>query len=108
MKKELGLSPQKATRIDQIYQERSKRLAALGEEAQKQFTEMMRLRDERTVDEATYAVQVWRSESMWARFNADRTVLQYRLYGELTPEQYTKLREIRERDRGRGRGGLHQ
>ena len=107
VKKELALSAQKSARIDQIYEDRSKRLAALADEVQKQFTEMMRLRDEHTVDEATYAVQVWRYESMQARWSADRNVLQYRLVGELTAEQYKKLREIRERDRGRGRGG-HQ
>jgi hypothetical protein len=106
VKKELVLSARAVASIDRIYRERSKRLEALRDEVNKQLTEMWRLRDERTVDEATYALQVWRFESMQARYDADRNVLQYRLFMELSPEQNKKLQRLREIDRqNRGRGG---
>jgi hypothetical protein len=105
--KELALSPQVAKGIDRIYQDRSKRLASFADETQKLWTELRKMRDERTVDEAVYALQAWRFEAMQARVAADSSVLQYRQFLELTPEQYKKLRDLRDRDRaGRGRGGF--
>lgn len=109
--KELALGPQVVRNIDRIYQDRSKRLASFVDETFKLWAEARKMVDERTVDEATYALQVWRAESMQARLSADSRVLQYRQFLELSPEQYKKLTALRDKDRerrGAGRGAQWQ
>ncbi len=106
--KELGLSPEKSRRIDAIYQDRSRRIQAFADDVPKQRAEMIRMLEERTVDEATYGLQVSKFQHVYSRFREASSVMQYRFYLELTSEQYKKLREIRDRSRGRGgRGGSH-
>lgn len=103
--KELALTPQLVRNIDRIYQDRLKRLASFAEETQKLGIETRKMVDERTVDEATYALQAWREWSMRARFAADSGVMQYRQFLELSPEQHKKLMALREKDRERARAG---
>jgi hypothetical protein len=56
----------------------------------------------RVVDVDTYSVQVMRVESARSKLSESRTVMLYRLARELTPEQYRKLLEIRDRRRTSG------
>lgn len=103
--KELALNPKVVSSIERIYQDRSKRLASFADETRKLWTETGKMFDERNVDEAAYALQVWRAASMQARFDADRNVMQYRQLLELTPDQHKKLIDLREKDRERRRAG---
>jgi Spy/CpxP family protein refolding chaperone len=59
---------------------------------------------DRTVDEVTYSLQVGRVWDLRRRLGESRTIMLYRIYQELTPEQHKKLHALRERYRG-GRGG---
>jgi Spy/CpxP family protein refolding chaperone len=104
VKKEIGLSDDKARKMDQSFQERSRRLAPIVDELNKQEDELERLTRERTVDEVTYSLQVGRVWDLRRRLGESRTIMLYRIYQELTPEQHKKLQALRERNRG-GRGG---
>lgn len=104
VKKEIGLSDDKARKIDQYYQDRSRRLTPIGDELNKQEDELDRMTRERTVDEVTYSLQVGRVWDLRRRLGESRTIMLYRIYQELTPEQHKKLHALRERYRG-GRGG---
>ena len=104
VKKEIGLTDEKARKIDNIFQERSRRLAPIVDELEKQEAELDRLTRERVVDEVTYSLQAGRVWDLRRRFGESRTIMLYRIVQELTPEQYKKLDAIRERNRG-GRGG---
>jgi hypothetical protein len=49
-------------------------------------------------------------EWLRSQLNESRLMMLYRMYRELTPDQYHKLQEISDRmsrDRGRGAGGGH-
>jgi Spy/CpxP family protein refolding chaperone len=58
-----------------------------------------------TVDEATYALQVQEVQSLGARLGESRTMMLYRIYRELQPEQYKKLQEIFARRAAQHTGG---
>jgi Spy/CpxP family protein refolding chaperone len=104
--KELQLSPQKVRRFDSIFQDWSKRIAAVAEELPVEQAKLEQMARERTVDEAAFALQVARVVFLRSRRDESRQVMIYRMYLELTPEQYKKLLDLRERGRGRGgRGG---
>lgn len=104
--KELQLSPQKVRRIDAIFQDRNKRMSGVVDELPIEQAKLEQLARERTVDEATYALQVARVTFLRSQRDQSRQVMLYRLSLELTPEQHKKLLEIRDRG-GRGRGGTH-
>ena len=105
VKKEVGLTEDKARKIDAIFQDRSRRLSPIVAEFEKLEAELERLTRERLVDEATYSLQVARVEDFRRRIREGRTILLYRIIQELTPEQHKKLLALRERNRsGRGAG----
>jgi Spy/CpxP family protein refolding chaperone len=104
VRKEIGLSIEKAKKIDGFFQERSRRLAPIVAEFEKQDAELERLTLERVVDEVTYSLQVGRVWDLRRRLAESRTIMLYRIYQELTPDQYKKLQALRERNRS-GRGG---
>ena len=104
VKKEIGLTDDKARKIDSIYQDRSKRQAPIVGELEKQEAELERLTGERLVDEVTYSLQAGRVWDLRRRLGESRTIMLYRIYQELTPDQYKKLQALRERNRS-GRGG---
>lgn len=107
VKKELGLTEQKARDLDRIFQDRLRAIKPFADEYWTQLEELSRMAAERKVDEAVFALQVSRVEVLRSRLNESRTIMFYRMHRKLTDEQVKKLREIREaRDRNRsGRGG---
>jgi Spy/CpxP family protein refolding chaperone len=105
--KELQLSPSKARLIDRIFTERVKRGASIFAEYQAELDKLETMVVERVADESTVAAQVARVSFLRGRNWEGRQVMLYAMYQVLTPEQYKKLLEIRERNRGRGRGGSH-
>ena len=60
---------------------------------------------ERTVTVEQFALQVSRIESLRTKLLESRAVMLYRMSKELTPEQYKKMQDYRERRQSRGRGG---
>ena len=79
----------------------------MADEYQKERDDLDRMTSERLADDSTYGLKVWRVESMRAKLNESRIVLLYRIYKQLSPEQYKKLNEVLDRARtnlmGRGR-----
>jgi len=105
VKKELGLTEDKARDIDRIHQDRVRLMKPFQDEYEKQREELNRLAAERTVDEATFAFQVTRVEALFSKLRESRTIMLYRISRKLSLEQNTKLREIRDRRGRSGRGG---
>lgn len=104
VQKELGLAPEKIERINAFYARRNAELRPVVHEYQKQLAELDKMTRARVVDEGTYLVQVMRVEAARGRLSESRTMLLYRMYRELTPEQHGKLQDILDRRYNR-RGG---
>ncbi|MEO7189924.1 MAG: hypothetical protein ABI051_02595 [Vicinamibacterales bacterium] len=106
VRKEIGLSAEKAKKINDIYQRRADDLKKIVDEWMKQSDDLQKMTKAALVDEGTYALQVLHVESLRSRLNESRTVLLYRMYRELQPDQYKKLQDIfarRSASFGRGR-----
>jgi Spy/CpxP family protein refolding chaperone len=107
VKKEIGLTDAQAVKIDALYEHRVKDVDPFVQEFLKQKDELDRLVRERVVDVPTIQLQFGRMETAWAKLRESRTVMLYRIYLLLTPDQYKKLQAIQEREnRGRRGGGL--
>jgi Spy/CpxP family protein refolding chaperone len=107
VQKELGLTAEKVKGINDFYSRRNQDLRPFVQEFLKQREELGKMTQARVVDESTYLLQVIRVESARARLNESRTVMLYRMYRSLTPEQHQKLQDIMDRrfNRDDGRGG---
>jgi Spy/CpxP family protein refolding chaperone len=101
--KELGLEPLKSARLDRYYNDRQRALQPVMQDWMAQLETLNKMTAERTVDTETYSLQVLRVESLRSKLNESRAVMIYRMYKELSPEQYQKLRQLFEQRRG-GRG----
>jgi len=106
IKKEMRLTDMQARNITKIYEERARMMKPHSDEFDKQRLELEKMTKERAVDVATYSMQVNKVEFLRTELSKSRLVMLYQIYRQLTPEQYDKLREIRDRrDRQRaGRG----
>jgi Spy/CpxP family protein refolding chaperone len=104
-KRELGLTDKVAMDIDSFYQRRQREVAPFVAEFQKQVEALNQMTSERKVDESTYAVQVSHVEALRSRLRESRTVMLYHIYMKLSPEQFKKLADVRDRHYQRGRGG---
>jgi len=104
-KRELGLTDKVAADIDRFYQNRLRAVTPFIEEWRKQRDNLQQMTLERSVDESVYAVQVAHLESLTSKLRESRTTMLYHIYRLLTPEQYKKLAEVRDRHFQRGRGG---
>jgi Spy/CpxP family protein refolding chaperone len=98
----LGLSADTVRRIDDLYKRRNAELRPVVHEYLRERDALDRMTRERVADDATYQVQVMRFEQARARLSESRTVMLYRMYRELTPEQHNKLQEIFDQRFGRG------
>ena len=106
VQKELGLTAEKIKSINDFYSRRNQDLGPFVQEFLKQREELGKMTQARVVDESTYLLQVMRVESARARLNESRTVMLYRMYKSLSPEQHQKLQNIMDRRFSRdGRGG---
>lgn len=94
VQKELGLTADKVKRIDDFFERRSKDMKPMADKFQHEREVLDAMTRAATVDETTYALQVQEVQSLFARLGESRTVMLYRIYRELQPEQYKKLQEI--------------
>ena len=107
VQKELGLSPEKVRNIDDYFNRRDADLRPVMHEFVRQSEELDKMTRAAVVDESTYLLQVMRVESTRQRLNESRTVMLYRMYRQLTPDQHRKLQDLLDRRfnrGGRGRG----
>ena len=100
----LGLTDKVAADIDRFYQNRLRAVTPFVEEWRKQRDILQQMTVERNVDEAAYAVQVAHVEALLTKLRESRTTMLYHIYRQLTPEQYKKLADVRDRHYQRGRG----
>jgi Spy/CpxP family protein refolding chaperone len=107
VKKDLKLSDEQASRIRDIFEKREAEVKPVWDQLTREGDRLDKMTRERVADEATYAVQVGKVHHLFAEVRKSRTVMMYRMYRELQPEQYRKLQDIMERRRamdGRGSG----
>ena len=105
IKKEIGLTADQDRRIQQIWDSTRPELEKYAQELKKQETELQRLMSpEVRADIVTVMMQVDKAEQQRTLANKLQTVMFYRMHRILTPEQDTKLKQIRD-SRGGRRGG---
>ncbi len=107
IKTEIKLTEDQSKRIKEIFEKRDVEIKPLADMLNRESDRLDRMTRERTADEITYSVQVAKVESLYGRWRESRTMMIYRMYRELQPEQYKKLQEILDRRRsmnGRGSG----
>jgi Spy/CpxP family protein refolding chaperone len=74
-------------------------------EFEQQRVRLNKMTAERLASETAYSLQVSRYEALRSRLAETRAVMLYRMYQELSPEQYKKLQDMtREWASGRGPG----
>jgi len=100
----LGLTEAKAKMIGRIYDDRVKRVQPIVEKYQTELKELEKMASERQVSVELFALQVTSVEALRSELSKSRIIMNYRISRELTPEQNTKLGEIRDKRFG-GRGG---
>jgi Spy/CpxP family protein refolding chaperone len=108
IKKEIGLGEPMSKRIDDMYQKRQKALAPLVEQFIAQRDEVDRLVKEGQISVDLLTAKVIAVEALRSRLAESRTIMLYNFYKMLTPEQYSKLKNARDKhfdDLRNGRGG---
>lgn len=104
--KEIGLSADQTAKIERIYDQRNKKIAAYVEEFDKQRAELDRMMHERTVTPTAIELQASKLMPSQNKIDESRWVMLYQIYMVLSADQNKKLQAIRDRnDQGRGRGG---
>ena len=103
-KRDLGLTDKVAADIDRYYQLRLRAMTPFVEEWRKQGDILNQMTLERSVEDSAYAVQVAHFESLNSKLRESRATMLYHIYRQLTPEQYKKLADVRDRHYQRGRG----
>jgi len=101
VQKELGLSAEKIKDIDNFFEKRSKDLKPMADDWERQRQELENMTKAGVADEPVYALQVLRVESLGARLRESRTMMLYRMFRSLQPDQYKKLQDILDRHYGR-------
>lgn len=105
IKKEIGLSDEKAKRIQDFFENRNLQMQPLIEDWRRERALLDKMTQAREANESSYGVQVWRFEAVNARLRESRAMMVYRMYMQLQPDQYKKLRELLDRRFNNGRGG---
>lgn len=101
VQKELGLSADKVKQIDEYFQRRNRDLKPLVDLLTREKQDLDRMTQAATTDESVYSLQVFRVESLAARLRESRTMMLYRMFRSLQPDQYKKLQDILDRHYGR-------
>lgn len=106
IKKEIGLSEDKAKKISEYYLSRNRQMQPWVEDWRRERAVLEKMTQERVTDETSYNIQLFRVEQLNVKLRETRAMMAYRMYLQLSPEQYKKLREwLDRRSNGRGRGG---
>lgn len=97
-KKELALTAEQAKTLDQIFTSTKDELSGYWEAYQRENKELDRLIDESKVEQWVVLRQIEKTEAQRSNFNKLRVMTLYRMHRVLTPDQRTKLQQIRDRD----------
>jgi hypothetical protein len=108
VKRELGLSDEKAAAILGICEDRAARMGPFAAERVAEEAVLDQMFRERVVSPEAFEMQALKVESINAQLRQTRWAMLYRSYRELEPQQYEKLLEISERRRGRGSSGTNR
>jgi Spy/CpxP family protein refolding chaperone len=93
--KELGLTPEQSTKIDNIFRTTFPQLRQSSEELDRQEAELSRL-IAAMADEATVVHQIDKVEQVRAALNKTRTLMLLHMVRKLTPEQRVKFNPVHE------------
>ena len=102
---QVGLSAQQSQELEGIFQAELPRLRAGWDELDRLEQELSRLMSDTAADESRVSAAVDRTESARASLNKTRTLMLFRMYRVLTPDQRVKLKTFhdrRQRDRKPG------
>jgi Spy/CpxP family protein refolding chaperone len=103
VKTQVGLTAQQSQDLEGIFQSVLPRLRSGWEELDRLEQDLSRLMSDDATDEARISAAIDRTESARATINKTRTLMLFRMYRVLTPDQRVKLRAFhdrRERERG--------
>ena len=80
--------------ISRIFDERARRVRPTFEKYETEKAELDRLAAERKISVEEFTLHVTQVEALRSELNKSRTIMNYRILRELTPEQNQKLKEI--------------
>lgn len=107
IRKQLKLTDDQATSIEGIFEKRQSEVQPWVDTFYRETERLTKMTRERVAQEPAYTLQVSRVEAVLSRLRESRTVMMYRMFLVLQPEQHRKLQDIMDRGRptdGRGRG----
>jgi Spy/CpxP family protein refolding chaperone len=96
-RKELGISDKQSRKIDEIWESYAPKQRERSHELEKLEQALAQTIRENVADVLVVAQQVEKVEKLRAEYNMNRTVMIYRIHLLLTPEQRTKVDELRAR-----------
>jgi Spy/CpxP family protein refolding chaperone len=94
---EIALSDQQSQELEGIFQSVAPRLRTSWKDLEGAEREVTRLMKEGSAEEAQVVAAIDRAESARATLNRTRTLMLFRMYRALTPEQREKLSSYHER-----------
>ena len=97
VRKEIGLSAEKAKKIDDMYQSRWKELKPTSDEFDQERDKLATMTRAAVVDLPQYRLQVLKVEYLRSELNKSRSILIYQIYKTLQPEQNRKLQDYFDR-----------
>ena len=97
---ELRLSADQVKRLDAIYQQHVSELRSFGEDYERETSDLNQLTRDRKATPENYRAQATKCAALMGRIREARTLMDYQMSLELQPEQFGKLLEIRDRERG--------
>lgn len=100
---EVGLTPAQSKELEGIFQSVLPQLRSGWGELERLEQEVSRLMTDGAADEGRVSTAVDRAESARASLNKTRTLMLFRMYRVLTPDQRVKLKSFHERRERRSR-----
>jgi Spy/CpxP family protein refolding chaperone len=97
VKTEVGLSDQQSADLEAVFQSFLPRLRAGWEELDRLEQEVSRLMSDDTTDEARISAAIDRAEGARASLNKTRTLMLFKMYRVLSPDQRVKLKSFHDR-----------
>jgi Spy/CpxP family protein refolding chaperone len=108
VKTQVGLTAQQSQELEGIFQSELPRLRTGWEELDRLEQDLSRLMDDSAADENRVSAAVDRAEAARASLNKTRTLMLFRMYRVLTPDQRVKLKTFHDRRQRERRPGSDQ
>jgi len=103
--KELGLTEDQSSRIETIYQAGIPRIQTVGQDLESARKDLNTLIAGEKTTETDVIRQLLRVQAAQNEFNRQWTLMNFRFYQELRPDQRQRLRAMRDQERRGGRRG---